>query len=212
MLFVGDDWAEAHHDIEIQDESGRRLTRRRLPEGIAGIGELHDLIGRFAGENDEPGQVVIGIETDRGPWVTALVAAGYTVYAANPKQVTRYRVTVVDGVEASREVLATAVTVPPVTEQVTVGTKPRPEVAPTADGLNWAALAKCESGGNPRAVNNSGPGYYGLYQFAVSTWRSVGGSGNPVDASPDEQTARAKMLYNRSGAGQWPACGPNLFR
>jgi uncharacterized protein YabE (DUF348 family) len=126
------------------------------------------------------------------------------------QQVTRYRVTVVDGVEASREVLATAVTVPPVTEQVTVGTKPRPEVAPTADGLNWAALAKCESGGNPRAVNNSGPGYYGLYQFAVSTWRSVGGSGNPVDASPDEQTARAQMLYNKGGAGQW-GCGRHLF-
>ncbi len=91
MLFVGDDWAEAHHDIEIQDETGRRLVRKRLPEGIAGIGELHDLIGRFAGENDEPGQVVIGIETDRGPWVRALLAAGYQVFAVNPFSVSRYR-------------------------------------------------------------------------------------------------------------------------
>ena len=91
MLFVGDDWAEAHHDIEIQDETGRRLIRRRLPEGIAGIGQLHDLIGRFAGDDDGPGQVVIGIETDRGPWVRALLAAGYRVFAINPFSVSRYR-------------------------------------------------------------------------------------------------------------------------
>ena len=91
MLFVGDDWAEAHHDIEIQDETGRRLIRRRLPEGIAGVGELHDLIGRFAAADDEPGQVVIGIETDRGPWVRALLAADYQVFAINPFSVSRYR-------------------------------------------------------------------------------------------------------------------------
>jgi transposase len=91
VLFVGDDWAEAHHDIEIQDESGRRLIRRRLPEGIAGIAELHELIGRFAGDVDDPGRVVIGIETDRGPWVSALLAAGYQVYAVNPYSVSRYR-------------------------------------------------------------------------------------------------------------------------
>ena len=77
-----------------------------------------------------------------------------------------------------------------------------------ADGLNWAALANCESGGNPRAVNPAG--YYGLYQFSLSTWRSVGGSGNPMDASPDEQTARAQTLYNKAGAGQW-GCGRHLF-
>lgn len=78
-----------------------------------------------------------------------------------------------------------------------------------ADGLNWAALAKCESGGNPRAVNPAG--YYGLYQFSLSTWRSVGGSGNPRDASSAEQTKRAKILYNKAGAGQWPVCGRKLF-
>jgi len=91
VLFVGDDWAEAHHDVEIQDETGRRLIRKRLPEGIAGIGELHELIGRFAGDDDDPGQVMVGIETDRGPWVAALLAAGYRVYAVNPLSVSRYR-------------------------------------------------------------------------------------------------------------------------
>lgn len=66
MLFVGDDWAEDHHDVEIQDESGRKLAVRRLPEGSAGIGRLHELIGEHLSEIDDPGQVVVGIETDRG--------------------------------------------------------------------------------------------------------------------------------------------------
>ena len=91
MLFVGDDWAEDHHDIEVQDEQGRVLARARLPEGIAGITRLHALIGQFAGPDTEPGEVAVGIETDRGLWVTALRAAGYTVYAINPRQVARYR-------------------------------------------------------------------------------------------------------------------------
>ncbi|MGH3787953.1 MAG: IS110 family transposase [Pseudonocardiaceae bacterium] len=91
MLFVGDDWSEAHHDVEIQDEAGRRLGRARLDEGIAGISRLHELIAQQLGEDDEPQQVVVGIETDRGPWVVALAAAGYQVYAINPLQVARYR-------------------------------------------------------------------------------------------------------------------------
>lgn len=91
MLFVGDDWAEAHHDVEIQDESGRRLVRRRLPEGIAGIGQLHALLAEHLPADAEPEQVVVGIETDRGPWVQALLAAGYQVFAINPLSAARYR-------------------------------------------------------------------------------------------------------------------------
>ena len=78
--------------------------------------------------------------------------------------------------------------------------------APTRAGLNWAALARCESGGNPRAVSPSGR-YFGLYQFDEPTWRSVGGTGNPADASPAEQTYRAQRLYDRRGAQPWPSCG-----
>ena len=91
MLFAGDDWAEDHHDIELQDEQGQVLARARLPEGIAGITRMHALIGQFACPDTEPGEVAVGIETDRGLWVTALRAAGYTVYAINPRQVSRYR-------------------------------------------------------------------------------------------------------------------------
>ena len=77
------------------------------------------------------------------------------------------------------------------------------------DRLDWAALARCESGGNPRAVNPRG--YYGLYQFSRPTWRSVGGSGLPHRASSSEQTARAQTLFRRSGASPWPGCGHHLF-
>jgi transposase len=91
VLFIGNDWAEAHHDIEIVDEDGRRLARRRLPEGVDGLAALHALVADHLEEEAEADQVVIGIETDRGPWVGALIAAGYTVYAVNPLQVARYR-------------------------------------------------------------------------------------------------------------------------
>lgn len=96
MLFIGDDWAEDHHDVEIQDESGRRLAKARLPEGVTGMVKLHELIGDhladFDGDADaDTDQVAVGIETDRGPWVRALVAAGYRVFAVNPLQAARFR-------------------------------------------------------------------------------------------------------------------------
>jgi len=90
-LFAGDDWAEDHHDVELMDATGQVLASRRLPEGVAGMARLHELIGQQLGEAGEDAEVVIGIETDRGPWVAALVAAGYTVYAVNPLQASRFR-------------------------------------------------------------------------------------------------------------------------
>jgi transposase len=88
LIFVGDDWAEDHHDVELMDDAGRTLTRRRLLEGVAGVAVLHGLIAEHA---EDPAQVVVGIETDRGLWVASLVAAGYQVYAVNPLAVSRYR-------------------------------------------------------------------------------------------------------------------------
>jgi uncharacterized protein YabE (DUF348 family) len=129
------------------------------------------------------------------------------------EQTTTWRVTVTDGVETGRERLATVVSTPPVDEQVAVGTKEKPAApAPvvSADGLNWSALAACESGGRPNAVSGTGK-YRGMYQFSTGTWAAVGGSGDPAAASAEEQTMRAQMLYARSGAGQWPHCGPRLF-
>jgi soluble lytic murein transglycosylase-like protein len=84
---------------------------------------------------------------------------------------------------------------------------PRPENG-TIEGVSLATLdsiAACESGGDPAAVNAAG--YYGKYQFDESTWASVGGSGNPAEASEAEQDYRAALLYSRAGASPWPVCG-----
>jgi hypothetical protein len=89
-LFAGDDWAEDHHDIEVMDEAGRVLARRRLPEGMAGMAGLHALVGGLLGDEDEA-EVLVGIETDHGPWVAALAAAGYRVFPVNPLQAARFR-------------------------------------------------------------------------------------------------------------------------
>ena len=88
MIFAGVDWAEAHHDVHIQDENGKRLAGGRLPEGVEGIARFHELAAAHA---EDPGEVVIGIETDRGLFVAALVAAGYRVFAVNPMSTSRYR-------------------------------------------------------------------------------------------------------------------------
>ena len=87
-IYVGDDWAEDHHDIHLMDADGAKIASRRLPEGLAGVRRFHELIAAHA---EEPGQVVIGIEIDRGLWVEALNAAGYEVFAVNPLAVARYR-------------------------------------------------------------------------------------------------------------------------
>ena len=88
MIFVGDDWAEAHHDVYVCDEAGTKLVSKRVPEGIEGIAMLHQLVAAHA---TDPAEVIVGIETDRGLWVQALVAAGYVVYAINPRAASRYR-------------------------------------------------------------------------------------------------------------------------
>ena len=98
LLLIGDDWAEDHHDIEIEDETGRRLAKARLPEGLEGITRFHALVAEHAPAawaelpaEDVAGRVIVGIETDRGPWVSALRAAGYQVFAINPLSSARYR-------------------------------------------------------------------------------------------------------------------------
>lgn len=131
-----------------------------------------------------------------------------------------------DGVVVSRKVVSNKL-VKPATRVLVKGTKkapakaapvkPAPARKPASQpasvsarsGLNWAALAQCESGGNPSAVSPGGL-YRGLYQFSRVTWAAVGGAGDPAAASAAEQTKRAQILYDRAGAGQWPVCGKRL--
>jgi transposase len=90
-LFAGDDRAEDHHDVEVMGEAGKAPARRRLPEGVAGMAQPHALTGRFLPEDPDSAEIVIGIETGRGPWAAALIAAGYGVFPVNPLQACRYR-------------------------------------------------------------------------------------------------------------------------
>ena len=87
-VFVGDDWAEDHHDVYLMNDDGKKLASRRLPEGVDGMRAFHELV---ADHVVDPAEVIVGIETDRGLWVTALVAADYQVYAINPLAASRYR-------------------------------------------------------------------------------------------------------------------------
>ncbi|WP_019158015.1 resuscitation-promoting factor [Brevibacterium senegalense] len=72
-------------------------------------------------------------------------------------------------------------------------------------GSRWYNLVKCESNFDPKAVNQQNRAHFGLFQFKIATWQSVGGSGNPADAHPREQFKRAKILQQQAGWGQW-AC------
>jgi transposase len=88
MLFLGIDWGEHHHVLCLLNQDGAVLAVRRITDGLAGVEELHVLMAAHA---EAPTQVAVGIETDRGLLVGALLAAGYQVYAVNPQVVSRYR-------------------------------------------------------------------------------------------------------------------------
>ncbi|MET8559399.1 ubiquitin-like domain-containing protein [Streptomyces flaveolus] len=122
---------------------------------------------------------------------------------------TTYHVRAVNGVRQKPRPERSEVVREPRAQVIKVGTKPRPPSVREADHLNWQALAACESGGRPDAVDPSGT-YGGLYQFDTRTWQSLGGKGRPQDASAEEQTYRAKKLYVRRGASPWPHCGARL--
>ncbi|MGO4425781.1 transglycosylase family protein, partial [Streptomyces sp. MCAF7] len=115
-----------------------------------------------------------------------------------------------NGVRQRPRKLKTRVVRRPVARVVRVGTKPRPpQPVAGAEGLDWQAMARCESGGRPNAVDDSGR-HGGLYQLDQGTWQNLGGHGRPQDAPPAEQTYRAKKLYVQRGASPWPHCGHRL--
>ncbi|MFC3586917.1 ubiquitin-like domain-containing protein [Streptantibioticus rubrisoli] len=122
----------------------------------------------------------------------------------------RYEQRTVNGVKDRPRRTGARVLKEPIDEVIAVGTKPQPTSVAGADGLNWAGLARCETGGRPNAVDSSGT-YGGLYQFDTRTWHALGGTGRPQDAPAAEQTYRAKKLYVRRGTTPWPVCGHKLM-
>lgn len=118
------------------------------------------------------------------------------------RKTTTYEIVIKDGKEIGRKTIHEIITSKPSKQIVVVGTKG------SVSGDVWAALRQCESGGNYANTNN--PTYRGAYQFSYGTWAAMGGSGDPAAAPPAEQDLRARMLQERSGWGQWPACSAKL--
>lgn len=112
--------------------------------------------------------------------------------------------------QAAREAAAQAERADRIVHESTTSRNSTRTVQTSSADLNWDALAACESGGSPTIVSSNGL-WYGLYQFTIGTWQGVGGTGLPTEASPEEQTMRAQILYDRSGDGPWPNCGYHLY-
>jgi uncharacterized protein YabE (DUF348 family) len=195
------------HDAKVSLRGSDRLSvLRRAAVRNGMVISITRIRGAQVGED-----VAIPFTTERRPDSSMYTGETRTIREGRVGVMHRvYNVRYVNGHLAGKVLAKPSVrTAAPVTEIVAYGTKKRPYSVAGADGLNWGALANCESGGNPRAVSSGGT-YRGLYQFTLGTWHNVGGSGDPIDASSDEQTYRAKILYKRSGRSPWPVCGKYL--
>jgi uncharacterized protein YabE (DUF348 family) len=213
---------------------GRRLTqvttaptfRDVLTEAGVSLGR-RDLVSVRLDDAPQPGAVVavsrittqgfkrsepVPFRTERRDDPTRFVGSSVVTRDGRPGLVEKaYEVRVVDGRKGKARLVRSTVKAAPVNRIVSVGTRRVPKASGEVAALNWAALARCESGGRPTAVSSNGL-YYGLYQFLPSTWRAVGGSGLPSAASPAEQTYRAQRLYRVANwRTQWPVCGVRLF-
>ncbi len=163
-------------------------------------------INRITGTT-ETKQIAIPFQTTKvNDSTTYLGTTSVTTQGVDGEKTVTYAVQVVNGVKQAPKQISETVTKQPVNEVESVGTKALPT---SASSLNWTALATCESGDNPS--ENTGNGFYGMYQFTISTWDSLGGTGLPSNASAGTQTALAEKLYTEAGSGQWPVCGHYLF-
>lgn len=160
-------------------------------------------------------QVEVPYKTVRKNDPTMFVGQTRTERRGKPGLIEKtFRVTYVDGKIHGKKLVTQVRKAKPVTKIVFVGTKKVPAIPQggvlgwlsAKYGPGWAALVRCESGGRPNAVSSNGM-YHGLYQFDLGTWRGRGGTGLPSQASVEEQTKRARMLYEDRGAAPWPVCG-----
>ncbi|MDW6060389.1 ubiquitin-like domain-containing protein [Streptomyces sp. FXJ1.4098] len=200
---VADALAEA--GIALRDQDTTSVPQESFPRDGQTISVMR-ITGR-----EEVRDRAIPFPTFRRADPTVLQGAELVAAAGEPGlERTTYLVRTVNGVRQRPRKLKTRVVRQPVARVVRVGTKPRPpQPVAGAEGLDWQAMARCESGGRPNAVDDSGR-YGGLYQLDQGTWQNLGGHGRPQDAPPAEQTYRAKKLYVQRGASPWPHCGHRL--
>ena len=188
---------EARVAIGKRDKVSKKLTTLPLDGMVVRVTRIKN--------GSESESVAIPFATVRKPDASMWLGSTRVARPGVPGvRVRTYRLRYTDKKLTARWLVSSKVKRKPVTQVVYYGTKRR-----TVDDLNWWALAQCESGNNPRAIGGGGA-YRGLYQFTMGTWWSVGGSGDPINASREEQTYRAKLLYLRRGRSPWPHCGRYL--
>lgn len=181
-------------------DAAERAAERRTPRGAA-PGARRSGHPEFSVDVPHP---EIG-----APRVPTVVVPGPAAPAAPGPEVPELLPKTTDGLRAADGLRELADSAGALTSELEAAGK-RAAAAPAE--LNWEAVARCASRNDPKAVTPDGA--YGLYHFTLEDWRSVGGTGLPTEATPEEQTKRAKLLYDReNGRWQelWPQCGKLLF-
>ena len=190
-------FAQANVKLGKRDKVSKKLTTLPVDGMVVRVTRITN--------GSEKENVAIPFATVRQPdasmWLGETRVGRYGIPGVRVKT---YRLRFTDKKLTARWLVSSKVVRKPVPQIVFYGTRRR-----TVDDLNWWALAQCESGNNPRAIGGGGA-YRGLYQFTYGTWWGVGGSGDPINASREEQTYRAKLLYLRRGRAPWPHCGRYL--
>jgi hypothetical protein len=190
-----------------------RLARRALTTSLAALGAVVAPVALVAATAGMPST---GTSPAAASSSRAFAAEAHLVRSQADSRAVAFRADAPAATPATVVVPTTAApttTAPPPPPPTTA--PPRPKPAPVAapsgsgngdpnDPASWDRLAQCESSGNWAA--NTGNGYYGGLQFALSSWRAVGGQGYPHEASRETQIEMGKRLYNQGGWSHWPGC------
>ncbi|MFD8549493.1 ubiquitin-like domain-containing protein [Streptomyces sp. NPDC059649] len=196
--------ALAEAGLALRDQDTTSVPPDSFPREGQTVSVLRITGGKEVREEPVPFRTVKRTDPQLARGTEAVVQQGWP----GVRRVT-YRLRTVNGVRQKPKRLHSEIVRAPRPQIVHIGTKELPLSVRGADHLAWGALARCEAGGRPDAVDSSGT-YGGLYQFDVATWHALGGRGRPQDAPAEEQTYRAKKLYISRGASPWPVCGRKL--
>ncbi len=192
----------------------RRKTSRRIALSLTATGIVSSIVGTALGAGGDANPVGLAtIEPVPEPAISTQAPIAVPWSTADFDTILYVKADLPGGDTSPQIVppaLPTALELPPVVEPAPVLQLPDPVTGRWPPDEKWARLRMCESTDDPRAVSSDG-WYRGLYQFDMRTWRSVGGWGDPIDASREEQHYRALLLYAARGAQPWPVCGRYLF-
>lgn len=196
VIGAGGTYARASHE-SAPVEMAATLSSDRIEAASAPTMSFDEALTLVGGSSDAPVEEPPVAESTvvPAPTPTLVVAAAHAVAPAATRAAPIPQAPIVE---------ATAVEAPPELRVVASRATTYDVIAaafPPSEVDRAYRVALCESSGN--AHTNTGNGYYGLWQFDLPTWRSVGGVGLPSAATLEEQVARARMLYDSRGWSPW---------